>query len=53
MGKYLAYFIVIVLILFALEWFEVVDIPFLEIPNYLTGKEDFIQKTSEALEKNQ
>lgn len=53
MGKYLGYFILVVLVIFALEWFEIVDIPFLEIPDYLTGKEDFMQKTSEALEQNQ
>lgn len=50
MGKYLAYVILALIIIFVLEWFEIVDIPFLEIPNYLTGKEDMMQKTSESLE---
>ena len=51
MGKYLGYFILVLLIIFALEWFEIVDIPFLELPDYLTGKQEFMQKTSEALEQ--
>jgi hypothetical protein len=51
MGKYLAYLIVIMIILFGLEWFEVVDIPFLEIPDYLSGKEQALDKTEKALEQ--
>ena len=41
MGKYVAYVIGILIVLFALEWFGIVDVPFLEIPNYLSGKEEF------------
>jgi hypothetical protein len=51
MGKYLTYAIVIVVVLFALEWFELVDIPFLEIPDYLAGKEEAVDKTEQALEQ--
>jgi hypothetical protein len=51
MGKYIAYAIIILLVLFALEWFEIVDIPFLEIPDYLSGKEELINKTDNALDQ--
>ena len=51
MGKFVAYFIVIVMVLFALEWFEIVDIPFLEIPDYLSGKEETVDKTEKALKQ--
>ena len=51
MGKYLAYVIVIVIVLFAIEWFEIVDIPLIEIPDYLSGKEEAIDKTEQALEQ--
>lgn len=51
MGKYIAYAVIILLVLFALEWFEIVDIPFLEIPDYLSGKEELINKTDNALDQ--
>ncbi|MEJ2096866.1 MAG: hypothetical protein P8Y38_06945 [Deltaproteobacteria bacterium] len=51
MGKYIAYAIIILLVLFALEWFEIVDIPFLEIPDYLSSKEELINKTDNALDQ--
>ena len=40
-GKYIGYAILIFAILFALELFGVVDIPFLEIPDFLSGKKKF------------
>ena len=51
MGKYVAYVIIILLVLFGLEFFEVVDIPFLEIPDYLSGKEKMVDGTGKALEQ--
>jgi hypothetical protein len=50
-GKYLAYVLIILAILFALELFEIVDIPFLEIPDFLSGKKAMIDKTPEALDQ--
>lgn len=51
MGKYVAYFLIIVIALFLLEWFEIVDIPLIDIPSYLIGKEEAIDKTEKALEQ--
>ena len=51
MGKYVGYFIIIVVALFLLEWFGIVDIPFIDIQGYLSGKEDVIDKTEKALEQ--
>lgn len=51
MGKYLGYTILIIVILFFLEWFQIVDVPFLEIPNYLSGKKDMIESTEGVLKQ--
>jgi hypothetical protein len=51
MGKYLGYLILLLLILFALEWFQVVDLPYIEIPDYMGGKQQMIESTESALEK--
>ena len=51
MGKYLGYLILLLLILFALEWFQVVDLPFLEIPDFMKGKHQMIESTESTLEK--
>jgi hypothetical protein len=49
MGKYVAYALVVLSILFALEWLEIVDIPFLEIPDFTGGKEEMIDKTKDTM----
>jgi hypothetical protein len=51
MGKYIGYLILLLLILFALEWFQVVDLPFLEIPDAMQGKRQMIESTESVLEK--
>jgi multidrug efflux pump subunit AcrB len=50
MGKYIGYAIVILVILLILEWFKIVDIPFLEIPDFTAGKKNMLYKTKEALD---
>jgi hypothetical protein len=52
MGKYIIYGIIILLALFILEYFQIVDVPFLEIPDFTSGKEKMIHKTTEAIDKN-
>ena len=49
MGKYLAYTILAVAILFFLEWLQIVDVPFLEIPDYISGKKEMIESSEGAL----
>jgi hypothetical protein len=51
MGKYLGYAILIIGVIFVLEWFQIVDVPFLEIPNFLSGKKDMIHSTEDVLEQ--
>ena len=50
MGKYIVYAIIVFLILLILEWLKIVDIPFLEIPDFTAGKKEMIYKTKEALD---
>ncbi|MFX0200463.1 MAG: hypothetical protein ACFFCW_30465 [Candidatus Hodarchaeota archaeon] len=50
MGKYIGYAIIIFLILLILECFEIVDIPFLEIPDFTAGKKTMLYKTKKALD---
>lgn len=51
MGKYIGYVILILIVLFAVEFFGIVDIPYFDIPNYLSGKEDMIDKTEDAMKQ--
>ncbi len=50
MGKYLGYAILIMVVIFVLEWFQIVDVPFLEIPDFTSGKNDMIHSTEDVLE---
>ena len=45
MGKYVGYVILILIILLAVEYFGIVDIPYFDIPDYFSGKEDMMDKT--------
>jgi len=51
MGKYIGYVILILIVLFAVEFFGIVDIPYFDIPDYLSGKEAAVSKTEGALEQ--
>lgn len=51
MGKYIGYLALIIAVLFALEWLQIVDVPFLEIPDYMSGKKDMVQSTQNALDQ--
>ena len=50
MGKYIVWLVIIVIVLLALEWFGVIDIPYVDLPDFTASKEDLIQKTTEAVE---
>ena len=50
-GKYLGYAILIIGVIFVLEWFQIVDVPFFEIPDYMPDKKDMINSTEDALEQ--
>jgi len=51
MGKAFAYLVVIFLGLFILEWFGVIDIPYVDLPNFTTGKQELMHQTTEAIEQ--
>ena len=51
MGKYLGGLIIIVIALFALEWFGVIDIPYVDLPDFTAGKKDMLHQTQETVEK--
>jgi hypothetical protein len=51
MGKFVIYAMIIVIAALVLEFFQIVDIPFLEIPDYLSGKTEMIQKTNDMVEQ--
>ena len=49
MGKYIICGIIILLVLFIIEYFQIFDVPFIEIPDFTSGKEKMIIKTVEAI----
>ena len=50
-GKYIGYAIFIIVVIFVLEWFQIVDVPFFEIPDFLSGKKDMVHSTEDVLEQ--
>ncbi len=48
MGKYIAYFIAVVILVFALDFFKVVDIPYVEVPFSFESKTEGNRKVTEA-----
>jgi len=38
-------------VIFVLEWFQIVDVPFREISDLLSGKKDMIHSTEDVLEQ--
>lgn len=51
MGKYVGYVILALIVLFAVEFFGIIDIPYFDIPNYFSGKEGMVDKTESAMEQ--
>ena len=51
MGKFIGYAFLILIILFAIEWFQIFDVPFIEIPDFLSGKKEMINATKGTLDK--
>lgn len=49
MGRYIIYILIILIALFILNWFKIVNIPFLDIPDYTTDKQESIHKTEDTL----
>jgi hypothetical protein len=51
MRKYIFYALAVLAILFGLEWLEIVDIPFLEIPEITGTKKEMLDKSKDTLDK--
>lgn len=49
MAKSIGYTFLIVTILLALEWFQIIDVPYLEIPDYTSGKKAIVESTEDTL----
>jgi hypothetical protein len=43
--------ILIIGVIFVLEWFQIVDVPFFGISDFMSGKKDMIHSTEDALEQ--
>ena len=50
MGKYIVYIVCLLVVIFLLEWFRIVDIPYFDLPNYTDNKEVLYQKSSDTME---
>ncbi|MGD8881066.1 MAG: hypothetical protein PVI82_04200 [Desulfobacterales bacterium] len=51
MGKYVAYLVCFLIILFALEYFQIVDIPYLDLPDIQTTGEDYKEKSEDNMKR--
>jgi hypothetical protein len=51
MGKYIGYVILIIVVIFVLEWFQIVDVPFLEIPDSISRKKEMVDSSKDVLEE--
>jgi hypothetical protein len=51
MGKYIGYATLVIVVVFVLEWLQIVDVPFFEIPDFISGKKDMIDSTKDVLDK--
>ena len=51
MGKYIIWLVIILIVLLALEWFGVIDIPYIDLPDFTAGRKDMVHQTQEVVEK--
>ena len=49
MGKYLIYGVIILIALFILNFFQIIHLPFLDVPDYTKPKQEMIHKTDDTL----
>ena len=53
MGKIIGYAFLIMAVLFVLEWFQIVDVPYLEVPDYTVNKKGMIDSKEGALNQTE
>jgi hypothetical protein len=51
MGKYIGYILGVIVILVALEYFEIVDVPILELPDLQTSGENIKEKSEDNMRR--
>ena len=51
MGKYIGYILCILVILFAIEYFQIVDIPYFDIPDIQTTGKVYKEKSEENMRR--
>ena len=51
MGKYIAYFLIIFIILIGLEYFQIVDVPYFDLPDLTTKGEMIHDKSEENMKR--
>jgi hypothetical protein len=49
MGKYIGYFLIVLIIIFALEYFQIVDIPYFDLPDLQTKGEQIKAKSEDNM----
>ena len=51
MGRYIVYILVVFIALFILNWFKIINIPILDVPDFTVNKQESIHRTGDTLEK--
>lgn len=51
MGKYVIYSVVILLALFILNWFKIINIPLLDIPDFAKSKQEMISNSQDSVKQ--
>ena len=50
MAKYIFYLFLLFVVLLTIKFFNVYDIPYLEIPDWVSGTEEILKHTNEEIE---
>ena len=53
MGKYIGYTLLIIVEVLTLEWLQIVDVPYLDIPDFTSQKKDMIYSTEDVSDKSE
>ena len=51
MGKYVIYGVIIFIALLLLNWFKIINIPLLDIPDFTDTKQEIVTKTQDTLKQ--
>jgi len=49
MARYFGYAVCVLVVLLFLEWFQIIDVPFLDIPDFTSGKKVLLEKSGDSL----